>query len=279
MSWVLGIILGIGALLLAITLGLSVIAGKRGRVMSYLYMLTTLFGLFAVVVAILGFRGQKSDDRPWLFFLDMKYQPKYTSQGQSKFFADGRSNRLPPEFTIPFDGTDYSADAGRHTEPNPDFLKGNRRYYFGIANADAKTKDKDGVELPNKPVWKEGQLAGEGYWANHIPPLAIERAGGWEPLIKRGQQQFTVNCAICHGAAARGGGGEIAFGIVGAYGLSVAPANLVAPEVQAQVDGQIFSTIANGVRTMPAYASGEDSGSLGDRGVFGVLQYSAGNPK
>ena len=125
--------------------------------MSYLYMLTTLFGLFAVVVAVLGFRGRTSDNRPWHFFLDMKYQPKYTSQGQSKFFADGRANRLPPESTIPFDGTDYIADAGYHAEPNPDFLKGDRRYYFGVANADAKTKDKDGVELFDKPVWKDGQ--------------------------------------------------------------------------------------------------------------------------
>ena len=103
------------------------------------------------MVAVLGFRGQKSGDRPWHFFLDMKYQPKYTSQGQSQFFADGRSNRLPPEDTIPFDGTDYFADAGYHAGPNPDFLKADLRYYFGVANADAKTKDKDGVEVRAKP--------------------------------------------------------------------------------------------------------------------------------
>jgi mono/diheme cytochrome c family protein len=207
----------------------------------------------------------------------MKYQPKYTSQGQSRFFADGRSNRLPPEFTIPFDGADYTADAGRHTEPNPDFLRGDRRYHFGVANADARTKDKDGVELPNKPVWKDGQLAGEGYYVNHIPPLAVERAGGWEALIRRGQQQFTVNCAICHGAAARGGGGEIAFGSVGAYGLSVAPANLVTPAVQAQPDGQLFAAIASGVRTMPAYGH---QVKVQDRwavvAYLRVLQYAAG---
>src|SRR5262245_24809821 len=174
MNWVLGIILGMGALCLSVTLGLSVIAGKRGRLMSYLYMFTGLFGAFAVVVAILGFRGKTSDARPWHFFLDMKYQPKYTGQGQSRFFADGRSNRLPPENTIPFDGTDYIADAGYHAEPNPDFLKHDRRYYFGVANADAKARDKDGVEVFNKPVWKDGKLAGEGYWVNHIPEQAVK---------------------------------------------------------------------------------------------------------
>ena len=106
----------------------------------------------------------------------------------------------------------------------------------------------------NKPEWKDGKLAGEGYWVNHIPDLAIERAGGWEPLIKRGQQQFNVHCAICHGTSGRGGGADAAYGMVGAYGLSVAPSNLVTPEMQAQPDGQLFNTITNGVRTMPAYA-------------------------
>jgi hypothetical protein len=280
MNWVLYGILGTAALLLAVTLGLSVIAGRRGRLMSYLYMLTGIFGAFAVSVAILGFRGKTSDARPWHFFLDMKYQPKYTSQGQSRFFADGRSNRLPPEFTIPFDGTDYTADAGRHTVPNPDFLKGDRRYYFGVANAEAKSKGADGVEVFNKPVWKDGKLEGEGYFVNHIPPLAVERAGGWEALIKRGEQQFTVNCAVCHGASGRGGGGEIAFGIVGAYGLSVPPSNLTAPVTQAQADGEIFHTITSGVRTMPAYGH---QVRVQDRwaivAYLRVLQYAAGNPK
>ena len=113
MNWVLGIILATGAVLFAATLGLAAIAGKTGgRAMSYLYMLTTLFGLFAVVVAVLGVRGQTSGNRPWHFFLDMKYQPKYTSQGQSRFFADGRSNRLPRRHAMSRMGwTKYSCRA------------------------------------------------------------------------------------------------------------------------------------------------------------------------
>jgi mono/diheme cytochrome c family protein len=273
-------ILGVSAFLLVGTLLYAGISGKRGGpVLSYLYMLTGLFGVFGLVVAVLGFRGQTSGDRPWHFFLDMKYQPKYTSQGQSRFFADGRSNRLPVENTIPFDGGDYFADAGHHAGPNPDFLRWDNRYYFGIANPAAKTADKDGVEMPNKPEWKGGKLVGDGYYVNHIPAQAIERAGGWEPLIKRGQQQFNVHCAVCHGASGRGGGGEISYGIVGAYGLSVAPSNQLTPEIQAQPDGQLFNTITNGVRSMPAYAH---QVKVQDRwavvAYLRVLQYAAGNP-
>src|SRR5215218_5483390 len=165
MNFVVVAILGTAALLFVVTLG-AAWAGRRGRKMSYLYMLTALLGSFAVVVAVLGFRGAKSGDRPWHFFLDMKYQGKYTSQGQSKYFADGRSSRLPPTDTVPFDGTDYQSDAGSHALPSPDFLKADKRYYLGIANPDAK-ETKDGVETPVKPKWEKGKLTGEGYYVNH----------------------------------------------------------------------------------------------------------------
>ncbi len=248
MNAVLAVILGTTALLLVTTVTASWL-GKRGRVMSYLYMFTALFVSFTVVVAAMGFRGKKSDSRPWHLFLDMKYQAKYLSQGQSKYFADGRSNRLPPENTVPFDGTDYSADAGTHSTPNPDFLKADKRYYFGIADADAKGAD----GAPAKPKWAGGKLIGEGYYVNNLPPQAVERAGGWEALLKRGQAQFNRNCSVCHGTSGRGGGGDLAYGIVGAYGLSVAPANVLTPDVQSQPDGQLFNTITNGKSAMPGY--------------------------
>jgi mono/diheme cytochrome c family protein len=281
MNWVLGLTLATAALLLAVTLGLSLIGGKKsGPVMSYLYMLTTLFGIFALVVVVLGVRGQKSGNRPWHFFLDMKYQPKYTSQGQSRFFADGRSNRLPPEGTIPFDGTDYFSDAGYHSGPNPMFLKADRRYFYGIANADAKMKDKDGVEMLAKPVWKDGKLDGEGYYVNHIPEQAVEVAGGWRPLIERGRYQFDVHCAVCHGASGRGGAADAAYGTVGAFNLSVPPSSIVADIIQAQPDGQLFNVITNGVRNMPAYAH---QVKVQDRwaivAYIRVLQYATGEPK
>ena len=240
-------------------------------------MLSELFGIFTVVVVILGFRGQRSDNRPWHFFLDMKYQPKYTSQGQSKCYADGRSNRLPPEGTVPFDGTDYAADAGRHAGPNADFLRPDRRYFFGVADPAAVTKDKDGVVLPNRPAWKDDKLVGEGYFVNHIPEEAVAKAGGWEPLIKQGRQQFNLNCAVCHGSSGRGGGADIAYGVVGAYGLSVPPSNVTTANIQAQPDGELFQTIANGVRNMPGYGH---QVKVQDRwaivAYLRVLQYAAG---
>lgn len=303
MNGVLAATLGTGALVVVVTV-LAAWLGYRGRFMSYLYMFTALFVAFGAVVGILGFRGRTSDARPWHIFLDMKYQAKYTSQGQSNYFADGRSNRLPVENTIPFDGTDYTADAGRHTAPHADFLKADARYYTGVADASKKGPDgpakpawvttettvalrfkphkrwfgvrvvpptippEKSVEprltgrLPSVRVWPVKQSAvatfrstelQETYWINNLPPAAVERAGGWEPLLKRGQAQFNRHCAVCHGTSGRGGSGELAYGIVGAYGLSVAPANVLTPEIQSQPDGQLFNTVTNGKGAMSGY--------------------------
>jgi mono/diheme cytochrome c family protein len=249
MNAVVGVILATGALLLVLSVGLTAYRGRGGRRMAYLYMLTAQFVCFGLVVSVLGFRGQTSSWRPWHFFLDMKYQPKYTAQGESKFFADGRAMRRPVEGTVPFDGTDYAADAGFHAGPKADFLKADPRYYLGVANPTAKGAD----GVPKDPEWKDGNLV-EGYFVGRIPDAAVAAAGGWEPLLKHGRERFTVHCAPCHGTSGRGGVGTEAHGIVGAYGLSVAPADVTGPLYRGQPDGQLFHTITNGKGSMPGYA-------------------------
>jgi hypothetical protein len=72
----------------------------------------------------------------------------------------------------------------------------------------------------------------------------------------------------------------VAYGIVGAYGLSVAPANTLTPEVQAQPDGQLFHTVTNGVRQMSGY--GHQIPDALDRWAIVAylreLQFAYGNP-
>src|SRR5439155_348593 len=125
---------------------------------------------------------------------------------------------------VPFDGTDYAADAGFHNNPNPNFLKEDPAYYYGIADVTAKAADGQPVE----PKWENGKPAA-GYFVLNIPDRAVDEAGGWGRLIDRGRQQFNVHCAACHGTCGRGGKGDAAYGIVGGYDISVAPANLTGP--------------------------------------------------
>ncbi len=68
--------------------------------MRYAYLILVFVVVF--VISIFGFRGRSFvkppiDVFPEWGFPGMKYQPKYKSQAESKFFADGRTDRpLPP---------------------------------------------------------------------------------------------------------------------------------------------------------------------------------------
>ncbi len=66
--------------------------------------LVTLF-VCVVVVSILGLRGRiftapPMDVFPEWAFPGMKYQPKLRPQSESKFFADGRADRMPVANTV-----------------------------------------------------------------------------------------------------------------------------------------------------------------------------------
>jgi mono/diheme cytochrome c family protein len=71
--------------------------------MRNLYLTTVLS--VVLIVSLLGFRGRTFTHPPmdvfpeWLF-PGMKYQPKLTQQTESKFFADGRSDRVAPDHTV-----------------------------------------------------------------------------------------------------------------------------------------------------------------------------------
>lgn len=55
-----------------------------------------------VGLALLGPRGSKKLDPPIEIFPDMDRQAKFKSQQPSRFFADGRADRLPVPGTVPF---------------------------------------------------------------------------------------------------------------------------------------------------------------------------------
>ena len=71
--------------------------------MRHVYLIT-LFVCVAVV-SVLGLRGTKFTSPPmdvfpsWAF-PNMAHQPKLRPQSASKFFADGRADRMPPEHTV-----------------------------------------------------------------------------------------------------------------------------------------------------------------------------------
>lgn len=171
----------------------------------------------ASVLALAGFRGTKSAKPPIQIFPDMDNQPKYMPQHGTGFYGDGRSARQPVAGTIPLGYT----------------LEG-RYFQAGAKNATVAPSG-----FTNKPDYlhtgKFGDVYGDGF------PVEVTEA-----FLKRGQQRYDINCAVCHGKAGLGNG------VVGQFGV-VAIANLLDDRIRQQPDGQIFSTITNGKNTMGAY--------------------------
>ena len=77
-------------------------------------------------------------------------------------------------------------------------------------------------------------------WGTGLPlPVTAE-------LLRRGQKEFTINCAVCHGATGQGNGITSKYGLLGI-------ANYHQDKYRQMADGQIFNTITHGYNTMMAY--------------------------
>lgn len=99
-------------------------------------------------------------------------------------------------------------------------------------------------------VSREGYFEDEGY---HFGITAGEYVGKNpleidEKVLRYGQKKFNVYCSPCHDRTASGGG------IVGKRaGAVFQPANLHKQEIKDRNDGELYSIISDGRRTMPAY--------------------------
>ena len=76
--------------------------------------------------------------------------------------------------------------------------------------------------------------------------------------MSRGRQRFNIYCAPCHGATGDGRGivwrRSQGGGVANSYQY-IQPTNLHDERLKHVPDGQLFATIANGIRNMPAYSS------------------------
>ncbi len=179
--------------------------------------------LFTIaIIAVFGFRGQKSTGSPLEIFPDMVRQMKVRAQAPLNFFSDGRGPRLPVTGTLPIGyempkpetiATPATAVEAPQTHPRVDFSVGTDYYDTG----------------------KMGD-----HWGTGIP-LEVTRE-----LMERGQQRFNITCAMCHGATAAGNG------ITKQYGLATV-VTLQDDRIRKMADGEIFNTITNGKNTMMAY--------------------------
>lgn len=201
-------------------------------------------GLAATVAAgLVGCRGERTDKPPRQFFPDMDDQEHFRPQSETEFFADGRSQRPSVAGTVAYGRApiDHAAatEAGWADEYNTQrarLLKEDQAAYFGTTDAPADDP------------------------AHYIREIPVEVT---MDLIRLGQENFDIYCAICHGYEGDG------KGTVGER-YAVAPANFhdatkyVDPSVVTSRDGYIFNVARNGLydaagtMRMPGYGHALD---------------------
>jgi mono/diheme cytochrome c family protein len=76
-----------------------------------------------------------------------------------------------------------------------------------------------------------------------------------DALMQRGRERYDIFCATCHGLSGNGSGlVHLAAAKLG-EGTWTPPTNLTTATVVERPVGHIYNTIANGIRSMPAYGS------------------------
>lgn len=187
------------------------------------FLLVFLLGAIAVV-AILGFRGQKSTGAPLELFPDMVRQMKVRAQAPLGFFADGRGSRLPVQGTVPIGYEMPKAEnAGAQAPANGAEAAHVSRIAFSAGTDYANT----GKMSPTN-------------WGTGIPVEITPE------FMMRGKERFNITCAMCHGATGAGDG------VAKQLGLTTV-VTLQDKRIRDMADGEIFDTITHGKNTMMAY--------------------------
>ena len=187
------------------------------------FLLILVLGGIALV-AIFGFRGEKSTGSPLEVFPDMVRQVKVRAQAPSGFFADGRGARAPIVGTVPMG----------YEMPRPDAMATPANAVAAPAPR-ARTAFSGGTDY-----YDTGKMGDQ--WGTGLP-VEVTPA-----LMQRGRERFNITCAMCHGATAAGNG------ITKQLGLTTV-VTLQDDRIRKMADGEIFNTITNGKNTMMAYGS------------------------
>jgi mono/diheme cytochrome c family protein len=194
------------------------------------------FGLIALA------RSQPSSLPPVHPIQDMYKQAKFRPQHGNPMFADGRAMR--PH--VP--GTSARTDL----EINNEMVYDAERPHM-IDDSDKPIDLNDELTYRRVTEGTEPGADGKPAYVKKFPVKVTK------DLLERGRQRFTINCAICHGQGGYGDGTVAlrADQMKEAQGDAagwVKPKDLHTDDLKAQPVGQIFNTVTNGARSMPAYA-------------------------
>ncbi len=107
-------------------------------------------------------------------------------------------------------------------------------------------------EMEPNASFATGRTEDDSAWLLEVPAPIVQRKGGMEALVQRGQERYEIYCAPCHGIAGNGQG--LVANRADELGFStLRPPTFHDDRIRHMPDGQLYATITNGIRNMPAY--------------------------
>jgi hypothetical protein len=104
-------------------------------------------------------------------------------------------------------------------------------------------------EMEMNPTVSEGRTADGTAFVETVPPVVVQRMGGMEDLLARGQQRYNIYCTPCHDGMGTGHGMVIKRANLGGF----QPPTFHDQRIRTMPDGQVFQVISYGKNNMPAY--------------------------
>lgn len=146
--------------------------------MRYFFILFSFICI--LLVAILGFRGEKFTNTPLYIFPDMDWQAKFKAQGENHFYVNESDDRPPVPGTV---------------------VRGYSSNSFQVFSSD----------LTYAPAKNPELYTGKDEKGEYIKDFPIEIN---HELMELGQQKFNTFCYLCHGKSGDGNGITKQYGMV-----------------------------------------------------------------
>jgi mono/diheme cytochrome c family protein len=126
-----------------------------------------------------------------------------------------------------------------NSQSKSDFFPDHRTMRPPVENTVAREAELD-------PQIAAGRLADDSGYVLTVPKSVADGAGGMGALLERGQERYNIYCTPCHDKTGTGRGMAVKRGMI-------APPSFHQDRIRHMPDGQLFATISNGIRNMPAY--------------------------
>ncbi|MAR57356.1 MAG: hypothetical protein CMM93_09250 [Rickettsiales bacterium] len=193
--------------------------------------------------------GQRSEEPPIVPIRGMYNQPRYDAQEKSAFFQDHRNMRPPVEGAVaremPVNG---SLLTGRTDDGSQWLLE---------VPGEVVRDFHPAIDQEDFDRTRQSPRRSTRTWDQLLPD---EQAAARGAMLERGHERFDIYCAPCHGFDGVGRGMIATRAeLLSTNGTDPGSAQLLPPNLheasyRGLPDGQIYATITNGVRNMPAYS-------------------------